>query len=282
MENQCRLCIGERTMKMQTKIILAGCFAIIMFNNFGTGVKVSSKIDFDSNENEETLANPTLSTTINPRKSISPPESILRAPKSSTFIWDHGSELVKASEPRKRRIYPSCDDSAKQQKIINNIEVVVNSNDSIPNGDSCEHGICNVSVSSKSDENGNIITEVHLSIITKAKPNIKIDDVPVINGFRGINEDKQPVFHSINSPRSMHMHFHRNNIPQIQTTYQGYGEPWYGRTFRRPQIYWNYHFGDHGNVGFRDHKTWPRDKPIVDDKIEPPLSKTKPSDDTTL
>ncbi|XP_036146071.1 uncharacterized protein LOC105836564 isoform X2 [Monomorium pharaonis] len=247
-----------------------------MLNNFGTSVEVSSKIDLDSNENEETLGNSTFVTIVNPKKSASLPESILRASKPVTFVWHRGSELVKANEPRKRRLYSSQDDSEKQPKIINNIKIVVNSNDSIPSENSCEHGICNVSVSSKSDEEGNIVTEVHLSIITKAKP--KIDDVPVINGFRGINEgyDKRPIFHPINSPRSMHAHFHRDNTPQIQT--KGYSEPWYGRTFRRPQVYWNYYVGDHNNVGFMD-QTWRRDRPIVDDKIEPPLSKTKPSDD---
>lgn len=71
---------------------------------------------------------------------------------------------------------------------------------------------------------------------------------------------------------------------QIQTNYQGYGEPWYQhrRTFQRPHGYWNYrHFEDRGisNVGCnRGCKTWPRDTPVVDDKIESPLSKTKPSD----
>lgn len=74
-----------------------------------------------------------------------------------------------------------------------------------------------MSVSSKPDEKGNIVTEMHLSIITKAKSNVKINDVPVINGFRGVNEnyDKQPSFHSINSPRPMHIHLQRDNIPQV-------------------------------------------------------------------
>ncbi|XP_011882224.1 PREDICTED: uncharacterized protein LOC105569957 [Vollenhovia emeryi] len=284
MKNQYPPCIVKRTMKMQTRIFLAGYFAITIFNHFSTGVEVSSKINFDSNENEETteLVHPTFGTTINLKKPASSPESILRAPRPSTLIW-HGNELVKASEPRKRRIYLYHNDLAKQPKIINNIQVVVNGNDSIPNGDTCEHGICNVSVSSKPDEKGNIITEVHLSIITRAKPKVKVDDVPIINGFRGVNEDydKRPSLHSISSPRSMHYtHLQRDNIPQIQTNYQGYGEPWYGRTFQRPQMYWNYHLGDRGNVGFQDHRTWPRDKPTVDDKIEPPLSKTKPSDNT--
>ncbi|XP_018401322.1 PREDICTED: uncharacterized protein LOC108778601 [Cyphomyrmex costatus] len=137
-----------------------------------------------------------------------------------------------------------------------------------------------MSISSKSDEKGNIVTEVHLSIMTKAKPNVKIEDIPVINGFRGVSEDynKQPSFHSINSPRSVEARLNLNNIPQIQFNYHGYGEPWHGRTFRPPQMYWNYHYGNHGNVKFRSHKTWTRDRPIVDDKIEPPLSKTKSSD----
>ncbi|KYN19616.1 hypothetical protein ALC57_08092 [Trachymyrmex cornetzi] len=266
-------------MKMQTRIILTGCFVIMIFNNFGTSVKVSSKVDLDSNENEETLDNPTF-TILNLKKSANSPESILRASNPSTLIWRQGNEFVK--EPRKRRIYTLHENSAKQPKIINNIQVVVNSNDSMPNENSCKNSICNVSISSKLDEKGNIVTEVYFSIITKAKPNVKIDDVPVINGFRGISEDydKQPIFHSINSPRSIDGHLYFNNIPQVQSNYHGYGEPRYGRTFRQPQMYWNYHFGNHGNVRFRGHKTRVRDRPIVDDKIEPPLSKTKPGDDT--
>lgn len=58
---------------------------------------------------------------------------------------------------------------------------------------------------------------MHLSIITKAKSNAKIDDVPVINGFQAVSEDydKQPNFHSINAPRPMHTHLQRGNIPQV-------------------------------------------------------------------
>ncbi|XP_012061568.1 PREDICTED: uncharacterized protein LOC105624826 [Atta cephalotes] len=279
MKNQCPQYIRKRTMKMQTRIILTGCFVIMIFNNFSTSVKVSSKVDLDSNENEETLDNPTF-TILNFKKSANSPESILRTSNPSTLIWHQGNEFVK--EPRKRRIYTLHENSAKQPKIINNIQVVVNNNDSIPNENSCKYSICNVSISSKSDEKGNIVTEVYFSIITKAKPNIKIDDVPVINGFRGINEDyEQPIFHSINSPRSIDAHLYFNNIPQVQSNYHEYNEPRYGRTFRQPhQMNWNYHFGNHDNVKFRDHNTWVRDRPIVDDKIEPPLSKTKLSDDT--
>ncbi|XP_012231327.2 uncharacterized protein [Linepithema humile] len=266
-------------MKAQTRTIFAVCFVIATFKHFGTSVEVSSKIDFDSDENEETLNSTSFD--INLNKSANPSESGLRASKLPTMPLRRGSELIKSSEPRKRRIHPSHNhDLAGQPKVINNIQIVVNANDSIPSENSCKHGVCNVSVSSKPDGEGNIVTEVHLSIITNTKPNVKIDDVPVIESFRGINENRveQPIFYSINTPSAVYAH--RSNIPQIQTNYQGYGEPWYQhqRTFQRPHGYWNYrHFEDRDNVGYRGHKTWPRDKPVIDDKIEPPLSKTKPS-----
>lgn len=108
MKNQCSQCIRKQTMKMEPRIILAGCFVIVMLNNFGTGIKVSSKIDLDSDENEETLDNSTFVTIVNPKKSANP-DSSLRASKSSTYeyILRHGNEFIKANEPRKRRIYLS-------------------------------------------------------------------------------------------------------------------------------------------------------------------------------
>ncbi|XP_029161906.1 uncharacterized protein LOC114933464 [Nylanderia fulva] len=277
-------------MKTRTRTILVACFAIVTFNNFGTAsVKVSSKVDLDSDQNEETLSNETFDTIANlNNESTEPLELILRTFKPSTINWRRRSELVKSSEPRKRRIYFSQDDLAKRPKVINNIQIVINSNDSLSDGNSCKSsGICDVSVSSKPDGKGNIVTDVHLTIITNTKPDAKInnvpviEDIPVIDSFRGISEDqeKQLNFHPISTPNPSHSH---HNIPQIQTNYEGYGEPYHHRrTFQRPRTYWNYrHFGDDGNVGFRGHKTWSRERPIVDDKIEPPLSKTKFSDDT--
>jgi len=95
---------------------------------------------------------------------------------------------------------------------------VVNGNDSTPSENSCEYGVCNVSVSSKPDEKGNIVTEVYLSIITSAKSDeIKIDDVPVIDGLRGLggNHDEQAVVYSMNTPNPTYSHLHRENIPQV-------------------------------------------------------------------
>lgn len=216
-KNQYPPCIREPTMKMRTRTILAACFAIVTFNKFGTAsVKVSSKVDLDSDENEETLSNATFDTVANPNESADPLESISRAFKPSIISWHHGSELVKSNEPRKRRIYFSQDNSTKRPQIINNIQIVINSNDSLSNRSSCkDSGICDVSVSSKPDGKGNIVTEVHLSITTNTKPDAKVDDVPVIDSFRGISEDheEKPIFHPINLPNPSYSR--RENIPQV-------------------------------------------------------------------
>lgn len=106
---------AKRTMKMQTRIILTGYFMIMIFNNFGMSIKVSSKIDLDSNENKETLDNPTF-TILNSQKSANPPESILRASNPSTLIWRQGNEFVK--EARKSRIYTWHVSNRYYKKII--------------------------------------------------------------------------------------------------------------------------------------------------------------------
>ncbi|XP_050455684.1 uncharacterized protein LOC126853717 isoform X1 [Cataglyphis hispanica] len=209
-------------MKMRTRTILAACFAIVTFNKFSTAnVKVSSKVDLDSDENEEALSNATFDTVAIVNESADPVGSISRASKPSTISWHHGSELVKSNEPRKRRVYLSQDNSTKRPQIINNIQIVINSNDSLPHKnsckDSCEDSVCDVTVSSKPDGKGNIITEVHLSIITNTKPkeDAKIDDIPVIESFRGIRVDNEekPISHPISSPNPLYSR--RENIPQV-------------------------------------------------------------------
>lgn len=107
-KNQYPPCTRDRTMKMRTRTILAACFAIVTFNKFSTAnVKVSSKVDLDSDENEEALSNATFDTVAILNESADPVGSISRASKPSTIGWHHGSELVKSNEPRKRRIYLS-------------------------------------------------------------------------------------------------------------------------------------------------------------------------------
>lgn len=95
-------------MKMRTRTILVACFAILTFNNIDTAsVEVSSKVDFDSDENKETLSNTTFVTIVKLNDSADPSESISRASEPSRTSWRHRSELVKSNEPRKRRICSS-------------------------------------------------------------------------------------------------------------------------------------------------------------------------------
>lgn len=54
---------------------------------------------------------------------------------------------------------------------------------------------------------------MHLSIITNAKPNAKIDDIPVIDSFQGIKDhEEKPIFHPISRNP---LYSHRDNIPQV-------------------------------------------------------------------
>ncbi|XP_032662638.1 uncharacterized protein LOC116840252 [Odontomachus brunneus] len=281
MKNQCPVCIRERTMKAQTGTILVACLAIVTFNDVVAGVEVSSKVELDSDENEDTLSN--TASDADPSESAYTSESISSVSKLPAVGWRRESELVKPRGTRKRRIYTARDDSSSQPKVINNIQIVVNGNDSLPSVNSCKHSICDVSVSSKPDGKGNIVTEVRLSIVTRAKSNVQVNDVPVIDGFRGASKEsrEQPTFHPT-STSNLYSHLYRDYTPQIQSNYQGYGESWYQqrRTFQRPSMYLGYqNFGDRGD-GFRGHKTWSRERAIVDDKIEAPLSKTKSSNDT--
>lgn len=94
-------------MKMRTRTILVACFAILTFNNIAGSVEVSSKVDFDSDENKETLSNATFVTIVKLNDSADPSESISRASEPSRASWRHRSGIVKSNEPRKRRICSS-------------------------------------------------------------------------------------------------------------------------------------------------------------------------------
>lgn len=61
------------------------------------------------------------------------------------------------------------------------------------------------------------MTEVHLTIITSAKPETQIGDVPVIDGFRGIDKDpnERPIFRPIMMPNPVYSYLRRDNIPQV-------------------------------------------------------------------
>ncbi|CAL7943781.1 unnamed protein product [Xylocopa violacea] len=157
--------------------------------------------------------------------------------ESSIFKLNNGNEFVRSSKMRKRSHFLQ-DDLIKQPTVINNIRITVNKNGTQESDvDACQNGVCNVSVSSKRDEDGNIVTDVHLNLLTKLKTTIETADIPIVNGIRGLEDAYKNLFdvqHLNRSQPSLYLH---NNIPQIQTRYQG-GEPWYQgpRTFQRPQV----------------------------------------------
>lgn len=94
-------CISEQTTKMRT-ILLAACFAIVTFQDFGTSVEVSSKIDLgEIEESGDSVVGGNLNNVGNSS------ESVPHGRKFPTRNWRHGSGFARSSEPRKRRFFHS-------------------------------------------------------------------------------------------------------------------------------------------------------------------------------
>ncbi|XP_046479402.1 uncharacterized protein [Neodiprion pinetum] len=183
-------------------------------------------------------------------------------------------------------------ESGVRPTIINNIHVTINANDSGPGVNGCKNGVCDVRVSSKPDAEGNVITNVHLSVVTKLnKTPVQVTDVPVIEGTAGLPSpdfDQLPAFHFVDQNVRHTGSFFDNNIPQIPIHRQDV-DSWYHQPqplFQRARPVWYY--GRNLDRGFKESRgSWqgPRgwtetgNWGIIDDKIEPPLSKTKLSNE---
>lgn len=63
------------------------------------------------------------------------------------------------------------------------------------------------------------MTDVHITIITNTKPAIEVAEIPVIDGFRGIEENtprgSSPMFHPLDHVKPTFTHLLRNDIPQV-------------------------------------------------------------------
>ncbi|XP_035719070.1 uncharacterized protein LOC118440316 [Vespa mandarinia] len=278
------------------------CLTIILAEDTIADLNVSSKIDLDSNEIQLTSSD-------RPVIVSNQRERIVDVQKEPSMIrineqpnpWLHRStqSFLRSSFPedlRKRRTHLSSGSATNTPNtVVNNVRIFVNENETEKGSNvaSCENGVCDVSVSSKIDDEGNIVTDIHITIITNTKPNIEVAEIPVIDGFRGIEENiprpSSPVFHPLDHVKPTFAHFLRNDIPQVQV--HGFVEPNngeihfqdrrnYGRIF--PTIYRWYNGNNHEqrgyNKGFQDSRSWLPRRVIVDDKIEAPLSKTKQSE----
>lgn len=78
-------------------------------------------------------------------------------------------------------------DSTKQPNVIDNLQIVINGKEMKSGVDACKSGVCKMSVTSSLDEEGNIVTDVHLRVITKVETDLKTNDIPIIDGIRGID-----------------------------------------------------------------------------------------------
>lgn len=110
--------------------------------------------------------------------------------------------------------YPQ-DDSARDSNACTNIQITLNGTETKPSIAVCKNGACEVSVMSHRDEEGNIVTDVHLKIIKKSEDDPGVNDIPVIDGVRGLEDTKTQSTdpHRVNSFRPL-MYLH-NTIPEV-------------------------------------------------------------------
>ncbi|XP_033325419.2 uncharacterized protein LOC117219948 isoform X1 [Megalopta genalis] len=239
--------------KRMTKIIVAVLLVTFALNSFCT--EISSQINLRPMEGDRYIG-------------VLEPKNVVDFNKitgRSEFSYLH-EELREQTNNMER------ENSKRLSDIINNIQITINGKEIKPSLDGCPNSICKVSMSSTYDDEGNVITDLHLRIITKSEADTKVNEIPVVDGVRGVEDSHDhPV---VASRPTTYLH---NNIPQIQTRYQD-GEPWYQgrRTFQRPQIMWRYQVPvQFSGRQFPQYGGRPAAAPVVDDKIEPPLSKTQ-------
>nr|XP_033193224.1 uncharacterized protein LOC117158447 [Bombus vancouverensis nearcticus] len=229
------------------EIALFVFLTVFAWESYISCIEISSQIVFDSQENERDPNDFYSKDSLNLNQVNDRLATTRRIPKS--FIFAINSENAFRMSNKKRSHFIQ-DDPTRQPAVINNIQIIVNENGTKSGIDVCKNGICNISVSSRLNNEGSIVTDVHLTVITKLEADFKTNDIPIVDGVRGVANTYDLGLRHLNRSRpSTYLY----NTPQIQSRYQG-GEPWYQgrRSFQRPRI-----------------------KPVVDDKIEPPLSKTQ-------
>ncbi|OAD56251.1 hypothetical protein WN48_03569 [Eufriesea mexicana] len=225
------------------QIALCILLTILSSRHLASCTKTFSQAEFNSEENKRDLSDFSLMDFVNLNKVNDEAKESQQVSKLlANKLNNYGNGFIEKRNLRKRSYFMD-DDTTKQPIVINNIQIIVSENRTKSGIDTCKNGICNVSVSSKLNGEGDIVTDVHFNVITKLETNFETHDIPIVDGIRGV---KNTYDHS----RSLAYLY---GIPQIQSRYQG-GEPWYQgqRTVQRPQIRFT-----------------------VDDKIEPPFSKTQ-------
>ncbi|KAK0171209.1 hypothetical protein PV328_008960 [Microctonus aethiopoides] len=234
-------------------------FELICFvGSFNGEIFVSDKIDLDSNENSELIKGNGDSVAVfnNPLvkniKQLSDYQN-----DESTFRERMFAKPKRSQGNFESRYNPS------PLTIINNIRIFVNGNESLITSDDnnrCENGLCDVIISTIKDKNKNIVTTLQLSIITKIN-DIKIDDIPIIDGVRGVSISNDEINH-VNYPNIIH-----NSPPQINR----YGPNFFQPSFGVPK---NNLFRHGDEFRGREQNRWLTGSDAVDDKIEAPLSRT--------
>ncbi|XP_057325700.1 putative uncharacterized protein DDB_G0282499 [Microplitis mediator] len=231
-----------------------GVGLILVILKFNEAVEVSDKIDFNT-ENDK----------------------FSRLNKFKSFEHDFLPADFETKQPPNNKKIPCNDDPLT---IVHNIQLDINENLVITQDNKqINNQICNLTVKTVKDKFGNLVTAIQFTLITKINE-IKYNEIPVIDGVRGINDDNYQS-NSINS--QTHRRYNTNNFqPSLNPN----------NYFFRPQTDYYYYNNNNNNnnngddvgIGHTYHqesygrKPWMTSRDTIDDKIEPPLSKTSLND----
>ncbi|XP_076663667.1 uncharacterized protein LOC143366456 [Andrena cerasifolii] len=266
----------EKQTRITSPVVLWMAFAVV---NFVSCARISSQIGLDSREDERSSGDSSSKVFVNLNEVDGRSDQT-----SDSFVFRPNGEngFTRAEDLKKRASSSAQDDSTKEPSACGkNIQIVLNGNGTKPSVLTCKNAVCEVTVSSHRDEEGNKITDVHVRIVKKLETDSQTNDIPVVDGVRGIEDTySQPADFQRVNPSHPPIYYLHNDIPQIQTRYRD-GQPWIqGRgTFQSPPTIWRYHRpGETAARRFPDHGGWPHNNPVVDDKIEP-LSKYRGSNE---
>ncbi|CAD6215998.1 GSCOCG00004303001-RA-CDS [Cotesia congregata] len=239
---------------MAKKVLMIGFLFVIV-----EAVKVSDKIDLNANNDRFNVNN---------------------------FVnFDQGSGAVDLRINEAEGCHKKILCSKDPLTIINEIQLDIVDSGLLINRDESQinNKICDLTVKSKKDQFGNLITTVQFKLVTKINK-VKVNDVPIINGFRGLinsNNDNNHAPDSINP--QIHQRYNTNNFQPSLGVPKNY--------FSRPQADFYYYNNKNNNNNNDDvgisrmyrgesygRKPWMTSRDAIDDKIEPPLSKTSLND----
>ncbi|XP_043269807.1 uncharacterized protein [Venturia canescens] len=239
--------------------------AFLLIFSISSAIKISSKIDLESEEECSDLPSTNLDpvTIVIKNEPEIPKESSQFRP--STWRSNSGGSFFSGNPGNSIKTRNPHNPFMGEPRMVKNIHITVNGKDvssSIPASVNCEKNTCETTITMNKNEEDNEIVSVSVKVVTKSKT-LGVEDVPVIDGIRASGYDNVSPTLFPKHGRA-HPTFIDNNIPQGQL-------PRRNRPRQPSASFYPRNFGSRVPTAWNP---WIPGRSPVDDKIEPPLSKT--------